>query len=57
MPIYLHDRIYSGCLNEAMVIMTAGTENSWMAGLQEQRFEELFGGFFFDEDALRYCKS
>ncbi|KAM0900554.1 hypothetical protein ACQ4PT_020578 [Festuca glaucescens] len=23
-----------------------------MAGLQEQRFEELFGGFFFDEDAL-----
>lgn len=29
-----------------------GTENSWMAGLQEQRFEELFGGFFFDEDAL-----
>lgn len=23
-----------------------------MSGVQEQRYEELFGGFFFDEDAL-----
>ena len=25
-----------------------------MAGVQERQYEEFFGGFFFDEDALRY---
>uniref|UniRef100_A0A452YHG9 Uncharacterized protein n=1 Tax=Aegilops tauschii subsp. strangulata TaxID=200361 RepID=A0A452YHG9_AEGTS len=29
-----------------------GTKNSCMAGVQERQYEEFFGGFYFDEDAL-----
>ncbi|XP_073367579.1 vacuolar protein sorting-associated protein 52 A isoform X2 [Aegilops tauschii subsp. strangulata] len=32
--------------------MWIGTKNSCMAGVQERQYEEFFGGFYFDEDAL-----
>jgi hypothetical protein len=41
-------------MTEFRRVIIAGTENSCMAGFQEHRYEELFDGFFFDEDALRY---
>uniref|UniRef100_M8CB20 Uncharacterized protein n=1 Tax=Aegilops tauschii TaxID=37682 RepID=M8CB20_AEGTA len=52
-----HDRIRSVIYSPFLTrtkrrVIIAGTKNSCMAGVQERQYEEFFGGFYFDEDAL-----